>query len=528
MVAKRSLFSVVGGLVVLAIKLSIVALVIATPLLGAWLASSLTALAHGPVWLSALSGLLLFPVLPVLWDLDATRRRNKKKNSDKPRLLTFWDRLAVRTVFLNVVFLAILLAANPQKSFIALATQGDWMLRGKTGPVVDRVRQGLFAAAEGVEWLYLAVHDNPYKKFDDEKDHPKPKPKPTPKPEPEPVPVPVPVPIPPDKAPDKDPEKIKEPLPIPPHKGWPYPNTLHPAVAALTSADEGTMALVAHALTDGEPDPFLKVKALHDWVADRISYDAEALAEGRYPPQDAATVFSTRKAVCAGYSKLLIALGEQVGIEFIYVVGDARTPDDLNPVSEAEEREKARERPAGSDGIKPIGHAWTGVKIGELWYLIDVTWDSGTVNDDRFKKNYRTDYFLTPPSVFGIEHFPEDPDWQLREKPISRGEFLRQPMTRPEFTSMGLTLVAPDRAQLTVDGSFHFTVGNRHGMDLIATYAAKGSGNTDKRCTITGTTTAEIECALPAAGSWDVQLFALPTRRGVHPLVAAFEVERAR
>ena len=57
------------------------------------------------------------------------------------------------------------------------------------------------------------------------------------------------------------------------------------------------------------PHPAGRLKAAHDWVADRIAYDAPAYAVHKYPPQDAETVFARRVGVCAGYAELLAALG---------------------------------------------------------------------------------------------------------------------------------------------------------------------------------------------------------------------------
>ncbi len=65
-VGKRAWLGVALGLVLKALT---IAAMIATPLLGVWVASSLPALRNGPVWLALLAGLLLFPVMPVAWEL---------------------------------------------------------------------------------------------------------------------------------------------------------------------------------------------------------------------------------------------------------------------------------------------------------------------------------------------------------------------------------------------------------------------------------------------------------------------------
>src|SRR6185503_16241775 len=160
--------SIGGKLVVLLLKGIFTALVVATPVLGVWVASSLAAASNGPVWAVVLAGLLLFPILPVGWDFLARWRKARKRArsgrlGETPKeVLTTGDRLLLRTLALNGAFLGILLATRPEAAFTALAARGDWMLDGRHGPTAEAVRRKLFAAAGGLEWLYLAAHDNPF------------------------------------------------------------------------------------------------------------------------------------------------------------------------------------------------------------------------------------------------------------------------------------------------------------------------------------------------------------------------------
>src|SRR5690606_38214173 len=103
------------------LKCLIWTLVVAVPLLAVWLASSLAAFLDGPIWVACAAGLLLFPVLPLAWDLWATSRwergQERREREGKPRgerHLPFADRMVLRTFFLNVGFLVALVAAFPQ------------------------------------------------------------------------------------------------------------------------------------------------------------------------------------------------------------------------------------------------------------------------------------------------------------------------------------------------------------------------------------------------------------------------------
>lgn len=499
--------SVLARALGLAVKAAAALVALLTPLLGVWVASSLAAFANGPVLVTVLAGLLLFPVLPGLWELVArfrrTRRARRAGMAPPPPVLTLGDRLILRTLALNSAFLAALLWARPEAAFTALSTRGDWMLDGRRGPSVDRVRRGLFGAAAGLEWLYLAARENP---FDDaaERKGDGPVPGPDERREARALPDKTGKPPDPERAPEAGPERA-EPSPA----SWPSKPELHPVVAGMPAEAETSLEAVARYVVEREPDAFGQVKALHDWVADRIAYDGESYVARRYPPQDPETVFRTRKAVCAGYSKLLAALGRAAGHEVAYVVGDARTE---------------------GQGIGGESHAWNAVRVDGRYYLVDVTWDSGHLRGAEFVKKYRTDYFLTPAEVFGVDHFPEDSRWQLRDRPLSRGEFFRQPMMAPGFYARGLRLVAPERSQVDVRREAAIDLENPRGVHLLASYRPRSTTADAARspCEVRpdpgpSSARATVRCALPGAGRFDVLLFAAEAPHGIYPYVGQLQ-----
>src|SRR5512132_2725191 len=89
----------------LVVRILWVSTMVLTPLFGFWLASSLAAYHNASQWLSLLVGLLLFPILPVSWDLFFVWRR-KRKGATERAILTTLDRLVLRTLIINGVFLA--------------------------------------------------------------------------------------------------------------------------------------------------------------------------------------------------------------------------------------------------------------------------------------------------------------------------------------------------------------------------------------------------------------------------------------
>jgi hypothetical protein len=132
-----------------------------SPVLGVWLVSSLVAYINGPKLLTVFSGILLFPLVPILWDMRGRKKRRERG------ILTWGDRIVLRTLVLNLAFLFLLLALRPQASFLALSTRGDWFLDGMYGPQIELARTGLFTAARGLEGLYLRFHDNPFDQYAD-------------------------------------------------------------------------------------------------------------------------------------------------------------------------------------------------------------------------------------------------------------------------------------------------------------------------------------------------------------------------
>jgi hypothetical protein len=474
-----------------ALKLGVVTFAIALPILGAWLASALAAYANGPRWILLPVALLGFPLLPLAWEGVAAWRR---KPTARRRILSFSDRLWLRTTALNLVFVGGLVALGPQAALRAVSARGDWFLDGSESGWAASARGALHTVAGSFDALYRLTHDNPYEhdsNGDVVKRDKTPPPMPhggelqddTPKPAeatPEPPPPPPPV------------------DPLDASHAWPRPSTLHPAVTSIQPADETTIESVANYIVAHEPSKLGQLKALHDWVADRIAYDP-AMLTGVRPPQTAAAVFQRRTGVCAGYAHLLVALGQAAHVQIEYLIGDARG--------------------AGGE-VDGAGHAWNMATVDGSSYLLDATWDAGYVggNPLRYEKRYSTDYLFAPPAIFGIDHFPEKAAKQLRTPPISRGDFMRVPQMSPSFFARGPELREPTRSQVTVQAALTLVLTAPPHVYVLASFEPK-SGGTRERCTVTGTGEIHATCTFPARGEYRVLLFASPVQYGTYDLV---------
>ena len=125
----------------------------------------------------------------------------------------------------------------------------------------------------------------------------------------------------------------------------------------------------------------------------------------------------------------------------------------------------------------------------------------------------------------GISHFPQDEAWQLRSQPISRGEFLRQPMMRAQFFAEGMQLVSPTRSQTDTNQTAVIQLQNPNQRWLLSSYALKGSSQAE-RCTDSPTQGPQITCLLPASGTYEVSLFSGDEQYGNFGYVGQVEFNR--
>ncbi|MDR0992064.1 MAG: hypothetical protein LBL87_04085 [Ruminococcus sp.] len=142
---------------------------------------------------------------------------------------------------------------------------------------------------------------------------------------------------------------------------------------AMTAAD---LAYKEISKTFGESaNTALKVKKIHDWLADNINYSIEAKHSDNLHG-----AFVGGLAKCDGYAKAFSYLLTRSGIENTVVIGETRdTTDDA-------------------------GHAWSKVKIGKSWYIIDVTNNDTTENIGFIIY----DYFMIPDSEYAAEFIERD------------------------------------------------------------------------------------------------------------------------
>ncbi|MEM8780843.1 MAG: transglutaminase domain-containing protein, partial [Cyanobacteria bacterium P01_G01_bin.49] len=236
---------------------------------------------------------------------------------------------------------------------------------------------------------------------------------------------------------DPKPASINSPWP------WQGQQMIHPAIVNMPKTVETSIKSVAEYIAEQESDPYLRIKALHDYVISRVIYDLEVLQTGNRPPQDAQTVFKTHKAVCEGYANLFMALGKAIGEDVVVITGKVRK--DLAPLAVIPDYLKMS-KPTYDWTL----HAWNSVKVEDNWYLVVTTWDDSSEQSSP----YQTNYLMPRPEVMMISHFPNNSyseDWQLVAEPKNYLEFEEQPLFNPEFFIENLVLISPTRYENNVD-----------------------------------------------------------------------------
>jgi transglutaminase/protease-like cytokinesis protein 3 len=190
-----------------------------------------------------------------------------------------------------------------------------------------------------------------------------------------------------------------------------------------------------------------RARAIYRWIASNIKYDVDAYYAGSKPISFSYTTLEEKKqkeleiarkqneqtlkkkkAVCEGYSGLYKYLCDLTGLECVVIQGYSKTMDrDIGRV------------PKNSD------HAWNAVKINNKWELVDVTWGAGSVDYSKkaFIQKFNDVYFMTPPELFFLKHYPENKDWLFVKKSLQ--DFVDLPLYYSDFAVSGISIIKPEK-----------------------------------------------------------------------------------
>jgi len=171
-----------------------------------------------------------------------------------------------------------------------------------------------------------------------------------------------------------------------------------------------------------------KLRAITIWIVENIRYDVT------YTHSD--STFATvvrRKGVCQDYAELFRDLCTLASIDCQVITGSAR-----NHCADI-----------GLDIAS--NHAWNVVSINGKYQLFDLTWATGTVDEAVFTKTFNNRYINADPKKFVIDHYPDDPKWQLLSNPISKNNFDNAPYLENNYFELNITNHQPARGVVFTD-----------------------------------------------------------------------------
>lgn len=209
---------------------------------------------------------------------------------------------------------------------------------------------------------------------------------------------------------------------------------------------------LAQVLTQDLKSDAEKFRVIFKWICDNISYDVSLYQQQR--KKNHALKYNRRKlskwdlrlskksykrviinktALCSGYAMLLERMSRSVGLECFIVEGYAR--DFTDRVNHGN-----------------VNHAWNVVRLSNKWYLADVTWASGYVDEQAtiFTRNFNGNYFLTEPGLFIANHYPRKESWTLLYNRPTLKQFLSAPIKTSAFIQNKINQYSPEIGKLKV------------------------------------------------------------------------------
>jgi len=224
-------------------------------------------------------------------------------------------------------------------------------------------------------------------------------------------------------------------------------------VAATPAKAEASIRTLADYLAAAGPTDLERARAVYQWVSSNIAYDVSGFRSGDYGDLSPDGVLRRRSAVCSGYAGLAEAIGRAMGLEVEVVSGWS----------------KGYGYQAGAAVGGGTNHAWNAVRIDGEWRLMDPTWGAGYIDGNMaFVRRAQDHYFLTDPQAFILDHFPEDPRWQLLDEPVSRTEYGEMVFLRPHFFANRLEIHSHRRGRILTDDRLTVEIGTPGDVLLLA------------------------------------------------------------
>ena len=208
------------------------------------------------------------------------------------------------------------------------------------------------------------------------------------------------------------------------------------SVGSMTASN---IAYIADTLTRIYSNKNQKAFSLYSWIAHNIELDPKTTRSNDHKNSDPAIVIQMRKTTPFGLATLFQEMCSMANIRCLVVNGyTKKNTDDINTISDAP------------------NHSWNVVQLGQsshLWYYIDVSKACGTLDKKQtiFKPFYSAGYFFPNRKLFNLDHFAENPSWQLGISPQNLKEFYSTPLINDGAYLIGLQNFSPKNGYIKAE-----------------------------------------------------------------------------
>lgn len=202
-------------------------------------------------------------------------------------------------------------------------------------------------------------------------------------------------------------------------------------VSSLGSLPGKNVATVTDTLTVVFSDKTDQARALYCWIAHEIALDPKSVRNNDNSKTEPEVVMGSRKSTPYGIAKLFQEMASQAGIRCLSVDGYTR--------NNAEEIEETPDE---------MNHCWNVVQLGQSpsqWFYVDVAKACGRLDKKgtSFIKEYGSSYFFPYNKLFNLDHFPDNPAWQLGEGPKNIADFYSLPVLHSACYDLGIRAFQP-------------------------------------------------------------------------------------
>ncbi len=158
-----------------------------------------------------------------------------------------------------------------------------------------------------------------------------------------------------------------------------------------------TTADLAAYINSNYGDSSEKILQAYTWVTSNIRYDTKNALATNHGIDHRAVIdvaFTKRRGVCENFAAIFSDVCSRMGFQAVSIEGITKQ----------------------NGKVDRQGHSWSGVKIGNDWYLFDPTWDAGGNGNFHFFKQKGVTFIAT--------HLSFDPLWQMMDHTVTYDEFV--------------------------------------------------------------------------------------------------------